>query len=86
MELRLQLLETFNARGSDGATYKLCAYDRLAPDLSMAPGSERWESTGKVEYRLDDGRSVEVDGQGGLRIAGSGVVLTPEGTRARPSL
>jgi len=82
MELRLQLLETITARGSDGASYKLCAYDRLMPDLSLPAGSEHWESTGKIEYRLNDGRQVEVDGQGVLRIAHTEVVLTPEGAHA----
>jgi hypothetical protein len=85
MELRLQLLETFAARGSDGASYKLCAYDRLMPDLSLPASGERWESTGTIEYRLDDGRLVEVDRQGVLRIAHTAVVLTPEGTHATAS-
>jgi len=82
MELHLQLLETITARGSDGASYKLCAYDRLVPDLSLPADSEHWESSGKIEYRLADGRQVEVDGQGMLRISHTNVVLTPEGRHA----
>jgi hypothetical protein len=76
MDLRLQLLESFSATGSDGATYKVCAYDRLAPDLSLPPGEQRWESTGEVEYRLADGRRVELQRDGTSFIAGSQVQLT----------
>lgn len=76
MDLRLRLLETFPAAGSDGATYKVCAYDRLAPDLSLPPGAQGWESTGEVEYRLDDGRRVDLQRDGTSFIAGSEVQLT----------
>jgi hypothetical protein len=74
MDVRLQLLETFFAAGSDGARYKVCAYDRLAPDPSIA--GEHWESTGSLEYRLSDGRVVQVHRDGTARIAGSDVVLS----------
>lgn len=77
MDLRLHLLESFTARGSDGAEYKVCAYERMAPDYSLAQSGEHWESTGQAEYRLADGRRVEVR-DGAMRIAGSGVVLEPE--------
>lgn len=78
MDLRLHLLESFTARGSDGAEYKVCAYERMAPDYSLVQGGDHWESTGQAEYRLSDGRRVEVRGDGSLRIAGSSVVLEPE--------
>jgi hypothetical protein len=74
MDLRLQLLETFSAAGSDGATYKVCAYDRLTPDPSLS--GEHWESTGSVEYRLADGRAVRLQRDGTARIEGSNVVLS----------
>lgn len=83
MELRLQLLDTFTAEGSDGATYKVCAYDRLVPDLSLAGSGERWESTGEVEYRLADGRLVEAASDGTTAIARTGVRLALQ-PRARP--
>lgn len=84
MDLRLRLLESFCATGSDGATYKVCAYDRLAPDLSLAPGTEGWESTGEVELRLDDGRRVDLQRDGTSFIAGSDVQLTlPERAAVR---
>ena len=76
MDLRLHLLDTFSAAGSDGATYKVCAYDRLAPDPSLPPGQQHWESTGEVEYRLADGRRVDLQRDGTSFIAGSDVQLT----------
>ena len=54
------------------------AYDRLAPDASLADG-EHWESTGVAEYRLDDGRLVDVRPDGSMRIARTEVDLTPQG-------
>ena len=82
MDLRLQHLESFFAQGSDGARYKVCAYERLAPDPSVADGGEHWASTGQAEYRLADGRPVAVGGDGTLRIAGSGIVLQAVGEPA----
>jgi hypothetical protein len=78
MDLRLRFLDSFLANGSDGRMHKVRAFDRLTRDQSLPSGSEHWESTGVVEYRLDDGRLVEVLRDGSLRIAGSGVTLTPE--------
>ncbi len=76
MDLRLQFLESFRAQGSDGGSYKVFAYERLARDESIADGLERWESTGVVEYRLEDGRLVDARGDGAMHIAGSPVALT----------
>jgi hypothetical protein len=80
MELRLHLLDTFMAQGSDGGTYKVRAYERLAPDASVANG-DHWESTGVAEYRLEDGRLVDVRPDGSMRIARTEVNLTPQGAR-----
>ena len=85
MELRLHLLESFQARGADGAQYKVCGYERLAPDLSLGGGDTHWESTGQVEYRLASGERVEVAADGSMRIAGSGVRLEPVGRRTAVS-
>lgn len=72
MDLRLQLLDSFVARGSDGQSYKVCAYDRLV----LVPGTvDDWEPSGQAEYRLDDGRPVDVAADGTMRLAGSQVVL-----------
>ena len=72
METRLHLLESFMARGSDGGTYKVCGYERLA----LVPGSaDQWEPTGVAEYRLEDGRHVEVGNDDVMRLSGAGIVL-----------
>jgi hypothetical protein len=73
MDLRLHLLESFAALGSDGQHYKVCGYERLA----LVPGTaEQWEPTGVSEYRLEDGRHVEVGQDEAMRVAGSNIVLT----------
>lgn len=74
MDLHLQLLETFTAAGSDGTTYKVCAYDRMTRDPSVA--GEHWEPTGSVEYRLADGRAIQIQRDGTARIEHSEVVLS----------
>jgi hypothetical protein len=79
MDIRLQLLESFTAQGSDGQRYKVCGYDRLA----LVPGTaQQWEPTGVVEYRLDDHRPVQVAADGTMTVAASGVRLD---TAAAPS-
>lgn len=74
MDLRLQFLESFDAEGSDGKRYRVRAYDRLAQVPGTADG---WEPCGQVEYRLDDGRPVEVAADGAMAVAGGAVELTP---------
>ncbi len=81
MDIRLHLLETFSARGSDGAAYKVCAYDRMVPDLSTGAAAEAWASSGVVEYRLQDGRLVDAGRDGTLRVVGSDLTLTPDQRR-----
>ena len=80
MDLRLRLLESFRATGSDGVSYKVMAYERLARDEAFTDG-EHWEPTGQAEYRLADGRMIDVQRDGEMRIAGSDVVLTAESVR-----
>jgi hypothetical protein len=76
MDRKLHLLESFTAHGSDGATYKVCGFECLAKDESLADGQEHWEPTGTVEYRLADGEPVAVARDGSMRVARSGVRLT----------
>lgn len=77
MDLRLHLLESFMATGSDGQSYKVCGYERLARDASVADDDAHWEPTGQAEYRLADGRPVDVRAGGEMRIAGTDVKLVP---------
>jgi hypothetical protein len=76
MNLKLQLLESFSALGSDGAAYKVRGYERMAQDPSLSDGQEHWQSTGVVEYRLEDGALIDARADGSMHIVHSGVALT----------
>jgi hypothetical protein len=76
MNLKLHLLESFSALGSDGVAYKARAYERLVEDPSLGDGQEHWQSTGVVEYRLEDGALIDARADGSMRIVHSGVALT----------
>jgi hypothetical protein len=76
MERKLHFLESFSATGTDGASYKVLAYEHLARDESVADGVDHWESTGELEYRLSSGEQLEVHRDGSMRIARSGVQLS----------
>lgn len=76
MDLRLQLLDTFAARGADGKVYKVCAYDRLRRDEVLADGQEHWLSTGVAEYRLATGERVDLRPQDeAMTVAATGLRL-----------
>ncbi len=75
MNLKLHLLESFNALGSDGAVYKVRGYERMAQDSSLNDGQEHWQSTGVLEYRLEDGALINAHADGSMRIVHSGVAL-----------
>lgn len=76
MERKLQLLDSFDAQGDDGLTYRVLGYEHLVRDESShIDGQEHWQSTGQSEYRLADGRRIEVDRDAVMRIAGTGVAL-----------
>ena len=75
MDIKLNLLESFEARGSDGRTYKVMGYERLARDQSIAHAVERWAPTGTSEYRLADGGLIDAYGDGSMRIHNNGVTL-----------
>ena len=76
MERKLNFLESFNATGSDGNTYKVFCYEHVVRDDSIADGLERWEPTGEIEYRLEDQSRLEVHRDGSMRVERSGVELT----------
>ena len=68
MDRKLHLLESFDARGQDGKTYRVFGYEHMVRDESVAGAIEHWEPAGVAEYRLADGRRVEVENDGSLRI------------------
>ena len=75
MERKLHFLESFSAKGTDGAPYKVLVYEHMARDASVADGTDHWESTGELEYRLEGGERLEVHKDGSMRLARSGVQL-----------
>jgi len=78
MEKKLHLLDSFNARGSDGVTYKVCGYEHLVKNESLVDGQEHWEPTGITEYRLAEGDRVDVGHDGKMRIVSTGVELSTQ--------
>ena len=77
MDKKLHLLESFEAQGTDGACYKVMAYEHLVRVDLAADGRDHWESTGLSEYRLASGERVDVAADGAMRVAASGVELHP---------
>lgn len=75
MDKRLHLLDSFGAHGTDGQAYKVKAYEHMVRDPSSTFDEEAWESTGQIEYRLDDGRRVDEARDGTMSIVDSGVQL-----------
>jgi hypothetical protein len=75
MEKKLQFLESFAAQGDDGQVYQVRVYEHLARLDAVAGPSEQWESTGQAEYKLGDGRHVDVDRRGGLTLRDGGIRL-----------
>ncbi len=76
MDLKLQFLDSFAARGSDGKDYKVCAYERQRRDETVHDGQDRWLPTGVTEYRLDGGDQVDARADGTMTVMHSGVMLT----------
>jgi hypothetical protein len=76
MDLKLHLLDTFHARGSDDKTYKVCAYERMRRDETVHDGQDHWLSTGVTEYRLESGELIDPKADGTMEIVPSGVRLT----------
>jgi hypothetical protein len=78
MEKKLRRLETFFARGDDGKTYAVEAYEHLARVDAFVDPHGHWEPIGVAEYRLADGRHVRVDPDGAMVVDDSGVRLQPQ--------
>ena len=75
MDRKLQLLDSFTAQGTDGASYKVMAYEHMLRVDFLADGQDHWEPTGVTEYRLASGERLDVTPGGAMRIVASGVEL-----------
>ena len=75
MDKQLRLLDSFQARGADGAAYKVMAYEHLRRVDLMSSGAEQWEPTGQTEYRLASGERVDLMVDGSWRVLPSGMTL-----------
>jgi hypothetical protein len=77
MDKKLHLLDSFEAEGTDGARYKVMAYEHLRRVDLVADGQDHWESTGLSEYRLPTGERVDVAPDGAMRVVSTGLELHP---------
>jgi hypothetical protein len=68
MDRKLHLLESFTAQGPDGRTYRVFGYEHLVRDETIAGAMDQWEPTGVAEYRLADGRRVDMRNDGSIHI------------------
>ena len=84
MDKKLHLLDSFEARGTDGARYKVMAYEHLLRMDLVADGGDHWEPTGLSEYRLASGERVNVAPDGAMRVASTGVELHPARAEQAP--
>jgi hypothetical protein len=75
MDLKLQLLESFSARGDDGKDYKVFAYERMSRDDTVHDGQERWLPTGVTEYRLASGELIDARADGSMAVVHNGITL-----------
>jgi hypothetical protein len=72
---RLHLLDSFQAQGTDGTSYKVMAYEHMQRIDLLADGQDHWEPTGLTEYRLASGERVAVARDGVMRVVPTGVEL-----------
>ena len=75
MDKQLRLLDSFPARGADGAKYKVMAYEHLRRVDLMSAGAEHWQPTGLTEYRLASGERVDPVSDNAWRVVPSGLRL-----------
>jgi len=84
MDKKLHLLDSFNVLGSDGAAYKVMAYEHMLRVDLLADGQDHWEPTGLTEYRLASGERVAVAPDGAMRVVPTGVELQRAGPAEAP--
>jgi len=75
VDKKLQLLNSFKAQGTDGASYKVMAYEHMLRVDLLADGQEHWEPTGLTEYRLASGERIDVAPDGVMRVVPTRVKL-----------
>ena len=75
MDKQLRLLDSFPARGADGTSYKVMAYEHLRRVELASGGADQWEPTGQTEYRLDSGERVDPLEDGAWRVVPTGQTL-----------
>ncbi|MBI2732157.1 MAG: hypothetical protein HYX44_02240 [Aquabacterium sp.] len=75
MDKKLHRLETFRVQDLHGATYKVHAYEHLTRVDNLLDMQTQWEPTGEFEYKLATGEHLEVDEDGTMYVAGSGMPL-----------
>ena len=75
MDRKLHLLETFVAQDDQDASYKVCGYEHLV-QASVSAELQQWEPTGVAEYKLASGEHLELELDGRLLVAASGLRLT----------
>ncbi|RZI84080.1 MAG: hypothetical protein EOP38_10395 [Rubrivivax sp.] len=75
MDIKLHRLESFPAQDIRGAYYTVYGYERLARAYPWLDTAAQWESTGVIEYKLASGEHLDVDEDGTLLGAVTGVRL-----------
>ena len=86
MDKKLHLLDSFKALGSDGAAYKVMAYEHLLRVDLLVDGQDHWEATGVTEYRLASGERVDMASDGVMRVVPTGVELRRPAAGEAPRL
>jgi hypothetical protein len=84
MDKKLHLLDSFKAHGTDGAAYKVMAYEHMLRVDLPADGQDHWEPTGLVEYRLASGERVHVAPDGAMRVLSTGTELHRDAASESP--
>jgi hypothetical protein len=77
MDKRLKLLETFPALGDDGQRYVVHGFEHLVRLDGALDHLDRWEPTGQAEYKLASGEPIAVESSGAMKVARTGLRLTP---------
>jgi hypothetical protein len=75
MDIKLHRLESFPAEDVHGTFYQVYGYEHLARAYTWLEATAQWEPTGVIEYKLANGEHLDVDDDGTLQGAVTGVRL-----------